>query len=170
MTPLEVSNTAKQLVLSFGVNRIHRNPFFFHFTNLQFNGKLHQSLAKMIPTIGNATFPIQLLSDELPENVSKERLVYLTPDSPNELLKFNEDDVYVIGAIVEKGGKKPLTLAKAKAFDIRTARLPLDRFLLWKQSTKDLTIDQITKIMLDFKSSGEYKLAFKHVPTRKIQN
>lgn len=168
MTSYEVHNTAKQLVFSFGANRLHSTPFFFHLTNLQHSGKLHQSLLKNVPTIESPTFPIRLSSDEFPQNVSKERLVYLTPDSHNDLLEFNHDDVYIIGALVDKGAKEPLTMAKAKALGIRTARLPISRFIQWRQSGKDLTIDQMTKIMLHFKLSGNIKQALlRHVPTRK---
>lgn len=129
---------------------------------------MHKAFLRKIPTIEKPSFPIRLTSNEWPENISKERLVYLTPDSPNELLEFNHNDVYIIGAIVDKGGKKPLTLAKAKDHDIRTAKLPLDRAIQCKQSDKGLTLDQITKIMLDYKTSGDFKTALKHVPDRKV--
>lgn len=169
MTPFEIRNAAKQLVLSFGLNRRHCNPFFFHFINLQPGGGLHKAFIKKIPTIEKATLPIRLSNNEWPKDIPKERLVYLTPNSPNELLEFNHNDVYIIGAIVDKGVQKPLTMAKAKADGIRTAKLPLDRAFQWSQSNKVLTLDQITKIMLDFKLTGDYHLALKHVPSRKIR-
>lgn len=168
MTPFEVRNTAKQLTRSFGINRFHRTPFFFNFANLQPNGVLHRSLLRAMPTIEEPTFPIRLFSDKFPGNIAKERLVYLTPDSPNELLEFNHNDVYIISAIVDKGSQKPLTLAKSKETGIRTARLPLDRYLQWKQSSKALTIDQMVKIMLDLKATGDFQYALRNVPRRKI--
>lgn len=168
MTPYEARNAAEQMVRSFAANRSHCNPFFFHFVNLKPGGDMHEAFLRKLPTIEKPSLPIRLSNNEWPENISKERLVYLTPDSPNELLQFNHNDVYIIGAIVDKRAKKPLTLAKAKCHDIRTAKLPLDRAMQWKQSNKVLTLDQITKIMLDYKTSGDYKTALKHVPDRKV--
>ena len=35
-----------------------------------------------------------------------ERMVYLSPDSNNDLQKFNPDDIYVIGGIIDKGNDR----------------------------------------------------------------
>lgn len=75
---------------------------------------MHKALLRKIPTIEKPSFPIRLTSNEWPEGISKERLVYLTPDSPNELLEFNHNDVYVIGAIVEKGREKTTDNGESK--------------------------------------------------------
>ena len=32
-----------------------------------------------------------------------EQMVYLSPDSHNDLHKFNPNDIYVIGGIIDKG-------------------------------------------------------------------
>lgn len=168
MTPFEIRNTAKQLTFSFGLNRLHPHPFFFNFTNLQPDGMLHQALLRQMPTIENPTFPIRLFSDEFPANIEKERLVYLTPDSHTDL-EFNHNDVYIISALVEKGAQKPFTLAKSKELGIRTARLPIDRFVKWRKSGKALTLDQVLRIMLELKLSGDFQKAFKHLPKRKIE-
>lgn len=54
----------------------------------------------------------------------KERLVYLTPDAEEDLV-YKHDDVYVIGGLVEYAfHKRPRTLKKAMAGNIRTARIP----------------------------------------------
>lgn len=168
MTPYEIRNTAKQLMYAFGDNRQHFDPFFIHLTNVHRDSKLRQSLLKAIPTIEKPTLPIRITGDEFPDNISKDRLVYLTPDSPNDLFQFNHEDVYIIGAIVEKGPQKPLLMAKAKRLGIRTARLPLSRIFQWKQSSKHLTINQVAQIMLDFKASGDIHKSCVHVPGRKV--
>ena len=31
-----------------------------------------------------------------------ERLVYLSPDSPNVLTEYSQDDVYILGALIDK--------------------------------------------------------------------
>lgn len=168
MTRYEIRNTAKQLSYAFGYNRQHSDPFFIHFTNVHRDGMLRQSLLKALPTIEKPTFPIRVTNNEFPDDIPKERLVYLTPDSPNDLLEFNHNDVYIIGAIVEKGAQKPLLMAKAKRLGIRTVRLPLNRIFQWKQSSKHLTINQVAQIMIDFKASGDIQKACEHVPERKV--
>ena len=50
------------------------------------------------------------------------------------------------------------------------AKLPLDKYLEWgSSSTRSLTIDQTTKIMLDFRHTRDWAKALKHVPTRKLK-
>jgi hypothetical protein len=35
-----------------------------------------------------------------------EKLVYLSPDSRNDLKYFNPDDIYVIGGLVDRGSER----------------------------------------------------------------
>ena len=48
-------------------------------------------------------------------------------------------------------------------------KLPLDRYLQWTGgSGKNLTLNQVTSILLDVKQTGDWKFALRHVPRRKI--
>ena len=62
------------------------------------------------------------------ELFSRQELVYLSPDSRNELV-YNADDVYVIGGLVDLTFIKNASLGKAKSQKIRHAKLPLERIL-----------------------------------------
>lgn len=168
MTPLELRSLVKQLARCHNINRLHSTPFFFNLTNIQMNGKLYTMLLKQIPTLLSTSFPIRLTEQLIPDNIANERLVYLSPDSQTYLKEFNHNDVYIIGGLVDKGNQKPITLAKAKGLGIRTARLPLEQFVQWKNSSKTLTLDQMIKIMLEFKLTGDMSKAIQHVPTRKV--
>jgi len=55
------------------------------------------------------------------------RIVYLSPNASSYMTTFNHDDVYVIGAIVDKGVQKPLTFARAKKEQIRCVRFPFEQ-------------------------------------------
>lgn len=167
---MEIQSLVNQLKLSHSINRTHATPFFFHLTNLQSNGRLHNMMLRAVPTLHKNSFPIRLTEQFIPDHIEKERLVYLTPNSNTTLKEFSANDIYIIGALVDKGTQKPLTLAKAKSLKLRTARLPLDEFVQWKRSNKSLTIDQVTKIMLEFKRSGDMRLAVQHVPARKVHS
>lgn len=167
MSTLELKSLVKQIALSHSVNRFHPMPFFFNLTGLRPNGRLHKMLLTQIPTLHSASFPAHVTDKFIPDHIAPERIVYLTPNSSNLLTEFNHNDVYIIGALVDKGEKKPLTLAKSKELGLRSARLPIDKFVEWRRSDKTLTIDQMTKIMLEFKRSNDMRLALLHVPTRK---
>lgn len=71
--------------------------------------------------------------------------------------------------MVDKICKEPLSLAKAKSEGIRMAQLPLDRYLQWNIGTKSLAINQVINILLDIKSTGDWNIALKHVPQRKVR-
>jgi ribonuclease P protein 1 len=48
-------------------------------------------------------------------------------------------------------------------------KLPLDRHLLWGAGgSKSLTLNQVIKILLDVRASGNWDKALEHVPRRKL--
>lgn len=59
----------------------------------------------------------------------KDRLVYLTPDSPNEMTHFDHNAVYILGGIYDDENKEPLTYQKAVRQNIRHEKLPLEKYL-----------------------------------------
>lgn len=114
-------------------------------------------------------FPINVHQESYLDLFPKERLVYLTPHCHNDLTTYNPDDIYIIGAMVDKVHNDPISLAKAKKHNLRMARLPLDKYFLWGSgSGKSLTLNQMTNIMLEIKSTGDWNKALRFVPKRKI--
>lgn len=164
MAKHEIQNTAKQLTHSFSQNRDHSRPFDIHFCNFENGSLLHNYLLTYMKNAHR--LPIKLHETDLMEIFPAEQLIYLTPESENELTNIPLNVNFIVGAIVDKAESKPLTLSKAKRLGIKTARLPLDRYLKFR-SHKSLTIDQVTRILLDFKKTGDWKFAFKHIPQRK---
>ena len=77
---------------------------------------------------------------------TKEQIVYLTADSEHELADFKDDEVYVIGGIVDRNRYKNLTLNKANEQGIRHARLPI-RDHLKMSGTHVLTVNQTLDII-----------------------
>jgi len=59
----------------------------------------------------------------------KNRLIYLTPDSPNEMTYFDHDAIYILGGIYDDENKQPLTYEKAIRQNIRHQKLPLEKYL-----------------------------------------
>lgn len=167
MTSRENCETAKQLTRCFGLNRSHRTPFVLHFCNMNLKGWLWQRLLNSIPTLTERRLPVSINQEDYMDLFPKEKIVVLTPDSPNVLKEYDPYAHYVISAIVDRGDKKPLTLAKAKRLDIQTARLPLELYRTCRVD-KTLTLDQMTQVMLEIKYSGDWHKAFQYVAKRKF--
>lgn len=167
MNNRENKNAAEQITRCFGLNRDHKIPFVLHLTGLDPDSSLWYHLLKFIPTLSKKALPVCLHQEDFSEIVPKERLVYLCPDSDVDLDAYNADDHYVIGAIVDRGDKKPLTLAKAKKLGIRTARMPLYKYRTLR-GNKALTLDQMTKVMLDVRQTGQWNAALRHIADRKF--
>ncbi|XP_050074845.1 mitochondrial ribonuclease P protein 1 homolog [Anopheles maculipalpis] len=167
MNDKEMRNTAKQLMLCFALNRSHQEPFNIHHCNANFNKTTMKQLEKHLVQLHQPEFPFNVTERSYEELFPKERLVYLTPHCKTDLTEFNPDDVYIIGAMVDKSSQEPVSLGKAKKQGLRMARLPLDDYFQFK-SGKSLTIDQMVAIMLELKTSNDFGKAFQHVPRRKI--
>lgn len=169
MNKRECINAAKQLMFCFAENRYHDQPFDLHFCNANMAGYTMTYLQRHIPTMLEPAFPMNVHTDSYLEHFPKEQLVYLTPHCKNDLTEYNPDHVYIIGAMVDTMNNEPLSLAKAKKLGLKMARLPLDRYLQWGSgSGKSLTLNQMVNIMLDLKTTGDWRRSLSHVPRRKL--
>lgn len=171
MTKTEAINTAKQLTLSFAINRNDKDPFDLHYCNVDFDSVTMKQMERNIPTMRNKSFPMNLYAGSYLDLFPAENVVYLTPHCSNDLTEYDPNAIYIIGAMVDKANNEPLSLAKAKQLKLKMARLPLERHLNWSSgSGKSLTLDQMVKIMLDWKKTRNWNVALKHVPQRKVKN
>lgn len=169
MNPREAQNAAKQLMLCFAENRTNDEPFDLQFCNVNESSIASIQLKKYIPTMNDASFPININQQSFMDMYDKNRLVYLTPHTTKDLVDYSHDDIYIIGAMVDKQNNEPLSQAKAKKLGLRMARLPLDRYLQWGcGSGKSLTLNQMVNIMLNMKKHGDWQQALKAVPRRKL--
>nr|CAG4642787.1 EOG090X0D3U [Evadne anonyx] len=169
MTSMEQKNTAKQLMLSFSDNREHNQPFPLLFCNAHPETETMKMLRKLIPSIDNPDFPIDVTTKNYTELYPKDKLVYLTPHCKTELTHYDSDAVYIVGAIVDKSNNEPLSWAKASKENVKMAKLPLDSYLNWGSgSGKSLTLNSMVNIMLELKKSGNWKKALEHIPQRKL--
>ncbi|XP_044759816.1 mitochondrial ribonuclease P protein 1 homolog [Coccinella septempunctata] len=169
MTDRENSNCAKQLMLLFGENRIHDDPYDLHLCNFDKSSELGENLKSCLPTMYDPEFPLNIHQESYLNLFPKDQLVYLTPHCRQELLEYDHNAIYIIGAIVDKVNQAPLSLAKAKEQNIKMMKFPLDRYLSWGSgSGKSLTLNQVLLILLDLKKTGDWKYALRHVPQRKL--
>ncbi|KAJ6647026.1 Mitochondrial ribonuclease P protein 1 like [Pseudolycoriella hygida] len=170
MTLKEAKNAAEQLALSFATNRKNREPFDLHFCNVNFNSQTMQHLERIFPGVRSEKLPLNLHEGSYLELFPHSQLVYLTPHCKEELTEYDPNKIYIIGAMVDKSNADPLSLAKAKKFNLEVARLPLEKYFQWSDgSRKALTLNQMTNIMLDLKKTQNFEIALQHVPKRKIR-
>lgn len=165
MSKFEIRDTARQIKYAFSENRLHSRPFVMHLCNMDEKSLLWRELERQMPNFPK--LPLKVHTGDVTEVFPKQELVYLSPDAEDVMHEFNANDNYIIGSIVDKGQQMPLTLAKAKKLNIRTVRLPLNKYIKF-HSHKTLTLDQMVNILLELKKSRDWPKALKHVPRRKI--
>ncbi|KAI0065954.1 hypothetical protein BV25DRAFT_1879991 [Artomyces pyxidatus] len=101
---------------------------------------------------------------------TKESVVYLTADSPDELTELKEGDTYIIGGICDHNRYKNLCLDKAKASGIRAAQLPIGRYLSNLPTRKVLTVNQVFEILVSWAETRNWEQAlYTVIPKRKFQ-
>uniref|UniRef100_A0AAY4CLY2 tRNA methyltransferase 10 homolog C n=1 Tax=Denticeps clupeoides TaxID=299321 RepID=A0AAY4CLY2_9TELE len=167
MSRREMENTVSQLLESEGWNRRSVDPFHLHFCNLNPEGAYQRELLKRYGKETWERLMITASAQRHEEMFPREKLVYLTADSPNVLRSFDHNKVYIVGALVDRSIQKGVSLAHAKRLKLATARLPLDEYLDWDLGAKNLTLDQMIRILLTAKDTGSWKKALDFVPKRK---
>ncbi|NXO59363.1 TM10C methyltransferase, partial [Aramus guarauna] len=166
MSIREVANTVRQIVLSEGCNRRSVDPFHIHFCNLKDDSLYHKEFIKHYREAWGKlliTVTDQCYTDVFP----KDKLIYLTADSPKVMKTFDHDKIYIVGSMVDRSIKTGVSLARAKRLGLETAALPLEKYLLWNAGAKNLTLDQMMQILLTLKDTGDWKKALEFVPKRK---
>lgn len=162
------SSLARQLGCAYGLMRKAPHADFIpslHLTNLQ--GEIKEVLAKNggdVWKVHRHTEPVfEVFASSSPstssdaENIEKnERLIYLTPDSPNVLeARIDPTKVYVIGGLVDRVVLKGKSLGRARLHGVETRRLPLKEFFAAcgpkgqkHMSNMALAVDRVIKILM----------------------
>ncbi|XP_063004231.1 tRNA methyltransferase 10 homolog C [Melospiza melodia melodia] len=166
MSVREVSNTVRQIVMSESSNRRSVDPFHIHFCNFKDDSLYHREFIKNYREAWDKLL-ITVTDQCYTEIFPKEKLIYLTADSPKVMKAFDHDKIYIVGSMVDKSIKRGVSLARAKRLGLETAALPLDKYLLWSTGAKNLTLDQVMHILLTLKDTADWKKALEFVPKRK---
>ena len=144
--PEQKSLCLREIPYSTSYNRASTQPFHLHYTSVRDPSfkNLMSKVDKQVMTDGKPeVYTEQSYLDIFP----KEKIVYLSPDSRNEL-KWDEEDVYVIGGLVDVDVKSNASLGKAKKEGVRHAHLPMRR-VIGMQCI--LNIEQVVAIMCDYR-------------------
>ncbi|XP_014741209.1 PREDICTED: mitochondrial ribonuclease P protein 1 [Sturnus vulgaris] len=166
MSVREVTNTVRQLVLSESCNRRSVDPFHIHFCNFKDDSLYQREFIKHYREAWDKLL-ITVTDQCYTEIFPKDKLIYLTADSPKVMKTFDHDKIYIVGSMVDKSIKTGVSLARAKRLGLETAALPLEKYLLWSTGAKNLTLDQMMHILLTLKDTADWKKALEFVPKRK---
>ncbi|XP_005425660.1 tRNA methyltransferase 10 homolog C [Geospiza fortis] len=166
MSVREVSNTVRQIVMSESSNRRSVDPFHIHFCNFKDDSLYHREFIKNYREAWDKLL-ITVTDQCYTEIFPKDKLIYLTADSPKVMKAFDHDKIYIVGSMVDRSIKRGVSLARAKRLGLETAALPLDKYLLWNTGAKNLTLDQMMHILLTLKDTADWKKALEFVPKRK---
>ncbi|EAU84404.2 tRNA (guanine-N(1)-)-methyltransferase [Coprinopsis cinerea okayama7 len=119
------------------------------------------------PTTSESTVPVgsQPTADEI-----RQKVVYLTADCEEELTELKPDETYIIGGICDHNRYKNLCLNKAQKHGVRTAKLPIGRYLSNLPTRKVLTVNQCFEILLKWVETRDWEEAlYSVIPKRKFQ-
>ncbi|VTJ52719.1 Hypothetical predicted protein [Marmota monax] len=95
-----------------------------------------------------------------------ETLVYLTPDSEHALQDVDLNKVYILGGLVDESIQKKVTFQKAQEYSVKTARLPIQEYMVRLQNGKNyhseiLAINQVFDILSTFLETHNWPEALK---------
>ncbi|KAF9266264.1 hypothetical protein L218DRAFT_971618 [Marasmius fiardii PR-910] len=179
MSEKEVSSLTSQLAYTYSENRNASFPFSIIYTSL--NGRTYDRLEAMSEAAykrwsqtewwreGYEKLWTGSDTEDARPNV-KEKVVYLTADSDVELAELNSEEIYIIGGIVDHNRYKNLCLNKANEAGIRTARLPIGRYINSLPTRRVLTVNQVFEIMLKWVETKDWEEAFYSIiPKRKFR-
>lgn len=157
MCDRELRKIAKYLEKMYSCNRQHIRPFDLHLVGSESSNISINRIHKRIPKLMSASSPIEVHFKCYTELFPKDRLVILTSDSQTTL-EYNFNDIYVVGGIFDKGHSTPLMLAKAKSLGLRTARLPLKKFIF--RHNNELSFDIVVNILRERQLTENWEQIF----------
>ncbi|EJD53631.1 hypothetical protein AURDEDRAFT_53297 [Auricularia subglabra TFB-10046 SS5] len=110
-------------------------------------------------------------AEERKTRCEQEKVVYLTADAEEDLDELRAGETYIIGGICDHNRYKCLCLNKAKEHGVRSARLPIGKYIDNLPSRKVLTVNQCYDILLNWLEHRDWEKAFyAAIPARKFKN
>lgn len=173
-----LKSLTQQIMFCYGINRRHDCPAHMYMTgvgplvtaNLNKSNFSHWNGVTIVPEdyIGHPDFS----TDPQPHSnggtpTNQKQLVYLTSDAEETLETLDPNCAYIIGGIVDRNRHKFATFNKAKAQNVRMAKLPIkENFAL--AATHILTVNHVYHILLNYAKYQCWVQAIKEVmPNRK---
>ncbi|VDK35662.1 unnamed protein product [Taenia asiatica] len=185
MRIMDQKNLARQMAMAFAHNRTIRPfPFHFMFTSLVPGTNQYRFFEEAFGACSSGGFsnlqsgglrsleecPFTVRSEHFAEVMKGRKLIYLSPNASRafENGEFDHDVTFVVGGIVDKAIRRPVTYARARRAGWECMRLPLERYVHWRSGNKTLTLVTIHAILATAKATnGDWKAALEqNIPSR----
>ncbi|KAB0357754.1 hypothetical protein FD754_001910 [Muntiacus muntjak] len=163
MSKKELSRLAGQIRRLYGSNKKADRPFWICLTGFTTDSPLYEECLRM--NDGFSSYLLDITEEDCFSLFPLETLVYLTPDSEHEL-NVDLDTVYILGGLVDESIQKKVTLHKAQEHSVKTARLPIQEYMVKCQNGKNyhsaiLTINQVFDILSTYFETQNWPEALK---------
>ncbi|TKR82653.1 hypothetical protein L596_016343 [Steinernema carpocapsae] len=170
--------TAMQLHYVASHNRDRKNPWPMYFVNCNFEASraVIKAREKHLRILDSPTMiGPECTKKNYTELFPREKIVYLSPDAEEELEEVIGDEVFVIGGIVDRvtehGIPKHASKEAADKDNVRSVRLPLDKYISWKSGTKYLTLMAVMNILKDVYETKDWPSTLdRHIPVRNVRD
>ncbi|XP_036034913.1 tRNA methyltransferase 10 homolog B isoform X1 [Onychomys torridus] len=164
MSKKELSRLAGQIRRLYGSNKKASRPFWICLTGFSTDSPLYEECVRM--NDGFSAYLLDVTEEDCFSLFPLETLVYLTPDSEHALEDIDPNTVYIIGGLVDESIQKKLTFQKARDYSVKTARLPIQEYMVRRQNEKNyhsevLAINQVFDILSTYFETHSWPEALK---------
>ncbi|CAK88351.1 unnamed protein product (macronuclear) [Paramecium tetraurelia] len=160
MTIQEKTSLYKQIELCHSNNFKSAKPLNLIVTSLT------EDFQQLLNKSNASNWGIQLNEKPYIDLFNKEDLVYLTGDTDNVMDEFNQEEVYIIGGLVDHNRLKLITYNKAIEQGIKTKKLPINLNL---KTSSILTVNQVFEILLRRNNGEDWSDSVQNtIPKRKL--
>ncbi|KAL4218999.1 hypothetical protein ACF0H5_021583 [Mactra antiquata] len=169
MSEKERGKLIMQINRLYGSNLRADNPAHIYLTGLKKDSSLYEECVKKMDGFEN--YLIDSKEEHHTELFPLDKIVCLSPDSPNLLTDIDSDKIYIIGGLVDENIKQHVTQTRATEHGLTTARLPIEENMIKLQQSshsKILAVNQVFDILMKYKETKDWKQALSvGVPRRK---
>uniref|UniRef100_A0A2I3G4Q5 tRNA methyltransferase 10 homolog B n=1 Tax=Nomascus leucogenys TaxID=61853 RepID=A0A2I3G4Q5_NOMLE len=131
----ELSRLAGQIRRLYGSNKKADRPFWICLTGFTTDSPLYEECVRM--NDGFSSYLLDITEEDCFSLFPLETLVYLTPDSEHALEDVDLNKVYILGGLVDESIQKKVTFQKAREYCVKTARLPIQEYMVRNQNGKN---------------------------------
>ncbi|KAH7817711.1 putative tRNA methyltransferase 10 [Monocercomonoides exilis] len=143
-TEQELASLRSQINFCYGTNKRADKPLQLHLTS--FKGNIEEYIEKLT---GFQTWNILKHKESFIDVFDKDKIVYLTSDSPNEIVQFDPNEVYIIGGMVDHNRLKGRTFADSTTYGIKTGSLPIKKYFELKQRDV-LSVNHVFELLVAY--------------------
>lgn len=106
--------------------------------------------------------PIRIHCNNYTDHIAKENICVITNEAAKELKELDPNTNYVLGGITKMCNRNAFMHTRAKEIGLQTVRLPFDTYRSFRYH-KNLPLDRITQILLEFRMSRDWNKAFEFI-------